>query len=117
MPATRSTLTIATGPSSRSGQADQERESGAGDDIDLDRRVPGEPGRLDGGAGRGVLGEELGVGGVHRCEVVHVAEVDGGLRDAVEGASGGGEDGLEVLEDTPRLGADVARDHLSVGGV
>ena len=55
---------------------------------------------LDGNTTPGGLvwaGEVLLVDGVYAGKVTHVGEEDGGLDDFVEGCSGGGEHGGEVL--------------------
>ncbi len=86
---------------------------GDGDALDFYEGVFGEAGDLDGGAGgRGDAfgGEVFGVEGVHGGEVGHVLEEDGGFDDVGEVQAGGGEDGLEVLEDAGGLGFDAAGD-------
>ena len=91
-----------------------------GDDFDFYEGFAGEAGYGYGGAGGGydsVGGEDGGVDFVHRGEVFHVLEEDGGFDDVDHAEAGGFEDGGEVLEDLGGLLLDAAGDELAGGGV
>ena len=91
-----------------------------GDALDLDQRAFGKGGYLDGGAGgsdRAFGGEGFGVERVHRCEVGHVLEEDGGLYDVGEVKTGGGQDGFEILEDAGGLGLNSTGNEFACGRV
>ena len=77
--------------------------------LDLDERVLGQAGDLDGGARRRRAGEVLGIDRVHGGEVVHVLEEDRGLHDAGEARAAGLEHGGEVCQRGPRLRLDALR--------
>src|SRR5712691_10693764 len=83
------------------------------DAVDLHLR-PAEERGADGGTRWFVGPESLPVDLVHRLEVGKVRQEHRRLRDAVERGVGRDEDGGEVVEDAPRLRADVvAADELT----
>src|SRR5688572_5233826 len=80
------------------------RSTTSRDGLDLDEAAFGEGSDGEGGAGRRWLGHELGVDRVHRCEVVHAGEEDGGLDDVVHAGAGRVEHGAEVAQRALGLG-------------
>ena len=92
---------------------DNERESKKR--LDLDPGVARQARDLDGGAGRRLAREVLGVDRVHRGELVHVLEEHRRLHDAREAGSARLEHGGEVGEGAPGLRLDPLRERAGGG--
>ena len=91
-----------------------------GNDLDLDQNILGQAGHFHGAAGgrESALGSHvLPIDGIHGGEVVHVAEIHGGLHDLSEARAALFEDGLQVLQNTGGLLGDAATDHLLGGRI
>ncbi len=88
-----------------------------GHELDLDPDVLGEPRHGHGGAGRSVVTHEAGVDRVHRLEVGHVPQEDGGLDHVGEGQAGLGQHRLEIPEDALGLFGNPTDDHFHGGRV
>ena len=88
-----------------------------GDALHFDHDPTGQTRRLNGGAGRLVGAEELGVDRVEAREVIHVAEEAGRLDHTVERTSGGFKDRLEIGQHLARFGLDGIAHHVPGGAV
>ena len=88
-----------------------------GDALDFDEGVFGEGFDGHGAAGGEGFGKVLGVDFVHRGEVAHVGEEDGGLHDVGEAEAGGFEDGGGIFDGLFRLLLDAAFGEGAGGGI
>ena len=81
--------------------------------VDLDARVAGQPGHLNGGAGGARLGEVGRVDLVHHREIIHVSEEDRRANDVVKRQAGRFEQRAEVVHGPACLDGGVALRELA----
>src|SRR6202007_2202763 len=87
------------------------------DEVDLNAGPKRQRGHRDRRAGRKRLTEIFGVDAVHRGEVTHAREINGGARNMIETPAGRLENRREISEDTLRLGDDTSLDYPARGRV
>src|SRR6201998_4580023 len=87
------------------------------DEVDLNAGPKRQRRRRDRRAGRKRMTEIFGVDAVHRGEVTHAREINGGARNMIETPARRLENRREVSEDTLRLGDNASLDHPARGRV
>src|SRR5215470_16708432 len=85
------------------------------DEVDLNAGPKRQRGHRDRRAGRKRRTEIFGVDAVHRGEVTHASEINGGAHNIIETPAGGLENRREISEDTLRFGDNSSLDHFSCG--
>src|SRR5262249_16104377 len=87
------------------------------DEVDLNAGPKRQGGQREGRGGRKRLTEKFSGDAVHRGEVTHAREINGGARNMIETPAGHLENRREISEDTLRLGDNTSLDHPARGRV
>ena len=87
--------------------------TGGSNHFDFHIGAPRQRGDLNGRTGRGILFEIRAVCFVYGLKVAEVGEEDRGFNDAVESHSLSSQDGCDVVQDSPGLRGNIARNDLA----